>query len=408
LKLYQFDYVTDSQNDKKPENIHLIIECVDPTDSDVTLLYLVDSADETKVYGSNDKGATWTQIDVDPSNSSGDNKSRDHNIRSFYHDRDNSKIYAIDGENDGSDTSFDIWYLDYSSGWGSESVTEVGSQSTMPNSQKCYAYDIYKRDGNVEALVTEYSGGQNNWVHIYDVDSHPFTHKDDAFYEHNLMKSGYVTVVGTDAYFPNSEGTGTRFFKFNGTAISSEYSFNTDYVYPANFDRFHFIYDDNDILYIVMKKNADSDEYLYGYSISGDTLTEYAEYNVYLMLDRNNDTRGDTPNPHEKGFESSGTKVYEIVPRQGRLFLLQDISLWDDFTASSTIIAITDTFLFVNNSGTIEVWEYTDILSSYLTYCKIERNMQGFSQAELEGNISFAANQLVKIYTDDTETRYSG
>ena len=55
-------------------------------------LYLVDSDDGTKVYYSADEGETWTQIDVDPSNSSGDNKSRDQTIVTAWHDRTN-KIY---------------------------------------------------------------------------------------------------------------------------------------------------------------------------------------------------------------------------------------------------------------------------------------------------------------------------
>lgn len=121
IKLFQYKYQNDSVSNRKPIHTHLVIETAAP------LIYMVDSGDQTKVYGSNDKGVTWTQIDVDPSNSSGDNKSRDYLIRACWHDKANEIIYFIDGTNDDSTNAIDCWTLDYSGGFGSESVIEVGT-----------------------------------------------------------------------------------------------------------------------------------------------------------------------------------------------------------------------------------------------------------------------------------------
>ncbi|KKK72803.1 hypothetical protein LCGC14_2900230, partial [marine sediment metagenome] len=98
-------------------------------------------------------------------------------------------------------------------------------------------------------------------------------------------------------------------------------------------------YDGSDVLTFVLQDTGDSKYYLYTYEIGSDTLTKGAEYNIALMLDRNN--AGTVPNELEKGFGISNKIVYEIKARGGGVIQLQDISA----LADDNIIAITDNWV---------------------------------------------------------------
>jgi len=193
MKCYQFKYQNDSQNDRQPENTHLVFEGLD-SDDITKLLYLVDSADNTKIYGSDDKGATWVQIDVDPSNTSGDQKSRDHNIQCAWHDRTNKIIHFGDCDNPGDD--FDVWKLDYSSGFGSESITEIGTSSAY-ETDTVYLHDIIRYDSDTYVIVSYLDNVPQ--TDLFKVSSTPFSVHDtydDDFYD----KSFYIVKDDTKIY----------------------------------------------------------------------------------------------------------------------------------------------------------------------------------------------------------------
>lgn len=116
-----------------------------------------------------------TQLDVDPSNTSGDQKSRDHLIQSCWHDIDNQIIWFVDCDNDGVSTDFDVWKLDYSSSETAPTVTEIGSSTP---DDAVYAYDILKIGANVYVIDYEdHAGG--GYERIWDVDSAPITKIDE-------------------------------------------------------------------------------------------------------------------------------------------------------------------------------------------------------------------------------------
>lgn len=165
-------------------------------------------------------------------------------------------------------------------------------------------------------------------------------------------------------------------------------------------------YDSSDLIYFIANKTSDGFNYLCSYSISGDVFREgIALLDVALMLDRNNDNSGDTPNFQEKAFANAGTKIYRLTRLRNGYILIQDVSDSIDFTASSTIVAITDNFIFVNNSGTVEIWEQEDVLDDYITFATVDRMIQEFSKADLRGNIKFSSNQIIELYDDDSTVR---
>jgi len=109
------------ENNKYPQSLHLTIETSNG------YLYFVDSADNTKVYKTIDKGITVTQVDIDPNDVSGDNKSRLTKIQAMWYDRTNERIYMIDCDNNFlADQFLYCCYIDLSN----DSVIELGSKES--------------------------------------------------------------------------------------------------------------------------------------------------------------------------------------------------------------------------------------------------------------------------------------
>ena len=137
-------------------------------------LIFVDSADNTKIYHLNTTTNTLTQLDVDPSDSSGDNKSRDHKVQAFWHDRANKVIWGCDCDNDGTADDFDVWKLDYSVSELTPTVTEVDT-SVGADINSVYALDIYIWSGDtyVRNIETR-NAGANTYIITWDVDTAPF------------------------------------------------------------------------------------------------------------------------------------------------------------------------------------------------------------------------------------------
>lgn len=157
MPIYNYEKEKDLSQDLFPINTHLCIETS-------VGLYFVNSADRTKVYSINVSDGTQTQVDVDPSDSSGDNQSRDRDIIAAWHDRANEKIYFVDCDN--PDTQFDVWYLDYSGGLGSESATEIGDESFTVVT----VIDIFKISTDFFVMMQA-----DGYIQVYTVTSSPFS-----------------------------------------------------------------------------------------------------------------------------------------------------------------------------------------------------------------------------------------
>jgi len=388
IKYFQFKYQNDSAGNKKPYHNHLVIE------TSAGILYMIPSNQIDKFYGSNDKGVTWTELDVDPTLRISPNNIRIADVDSCWHDRTNKILYFLDCESTGN--LFDTWKFDYSGGWGSEVTTEMGIEAGDH-----YTFDILKVGG--DKLVITWDDPVTAVLDAINVNVIPHVSEDDIV----LTCRGRAAIIVYDGddpvVFALLELTGSNIIQFyklvtaGGYVWSSvPYSGDGD-TRPVNYsippkNQAAIAYDGSDIFYFVLQKDSDSKFYLWSYSRDAEIFAEISEFNVVLMADRNNDNSGDTPNLIEKAFELDGTKIYKLLRTRAGLGLFQDITNDPDFTAGSTIVAITDNFLFVDNNGTIEIWEQKEIIGD------VE-----FSKGELRGDIKFASNQIIELYDDDTE-----
>lgn len=306
---------------KLPISTHLIWEVSS------SLLFLVDSNDGTKVYKSVDKGANWTQVDVDPSDSSGDNKSRDHNIRSAWHDRTNGLIYFVDCDNDGTADDFDVWKMTTD---GNETVTEIGT-SVGQDVNTVYAHDIFMIGANVYVMNREFKDAHNDLV-VWDVDTAPFVQQDRLDAGDWTFQSSYLGVVDGNIFYNVLASTTGSFVM----GISYDHSITTIAFGDHNTQKINttisslsqngMAYDGDDILQF--SGDVSGTEKLITWSISEDAFTEFGEYNIALMLDRN--CSNTVPNEMEKAFsiakdENNLSYIYEIKPRKGGIIQLQTI-----------------------------------------------------------------------------------
>ena len=242
-------------------------------------LYLVDSDDGTKVYYSADEGETWTQIDVDPSNSSGDNKSRDQTIVTAWHEI----IWFADCENDGVESDFDVWKLDYSSSESAPTVTEV---STTATDGACYVHDIFVYDNNTYLIVQDV-----NNLECYDVDSDPAVAKDDLDLGDWIFQSSYRGVlVGDRFYNIGACTTGSYIMGYSYDVGDDSLSLGGSSTQHINTtipsaSQNGISYDGSNLL--MFCGDVSGTAKLISWSISGDAFTTICNYDVAIMIDRN-------------------------------------------------------------------------------------------------------------------------
>ncbi|MFW9872559.1 MAG: hypothetical protein ACFFG0_05600, partial [Candidatus Thorarchaeota archaeon] len=118
---------------------------------------------------------------------------------------------------------------------------------------------------------------------------------------------------------------------------------------------------------------VDNTYYFYTYEITDDILTQKGEFNVALMMNRNTDSTANPPFNLEKAFsldytvESDGSytfKVYQIANHRKALNYISRINL----PAGSSIVAVTDHYLILDNNGTIEVWAFEDRIAEIIEF----------------------------------------
>ena len=384
---------------KKPVNTHLLLEL------NSGILYLVDVNDPTKMYYSDDKGDNWTQLDIDPSDSSGDNKSRDRNIASAWHDRANEIIWFVDCDNDGVDDTFDVWTLDYSGSETAPSITEIDSKTSAGNDD-IMAHDIFII-GVKTFVLWDDNLAVGGLQYCYDVSASPFVETDSLGV--SGLKTTKMVVVGTIAYFlasPTAGATFVRTGQYDDSIETISYPFVVNHNYFVKTDQnYRFLsYDGNDFLKGIVEADADGKNYLIEFSIGGDAFTIGAEHNVILMLDRNN--VGTAPNELEKGFSIDATEtVYEIKARRGGIRILQNCSNISD----AVLIAITDNFL-MNNDG--DMFEFTDVTNeiSSIFYNDgiIGVKKKGVFTTHPDFHINWSKKDSIKIYDDNDVLEFHG
>jgi len=359
LSLYGY-YFTTYTLTHEPESNHLIIQTP-------LALYYVSADDNKQLWKYTIATGTDEQLDIDPSDTSGDNKSRDHNIHRLRYD--GTYIWGVDCNNDGTDDDFDVWKLAVAD----DTVTEVGT-STGANADSVIVFDLFLFDGNpvvfnYELREVAYPDG---YLCFWQVDSAPFTEV-DAF--------GPITMSAIDVsvnspgivynswyYFLwwNQTDNNVVFGKVdldgNFTPLAEES--NTDFT--DNPSQYGISYDDDDLFYCVLYDRTEAANYLYSWSVSGEPInwTQIGENNIAMQLDRN--CTGSTyPFNLEKGFSIDEMKVFQLNLIKSHLNNIAGLEQSRPQTTCS-IIAITDNYLIIDNDGTTEVWEYKDMIS-YIT-----------------------------------------
>ena len=322
----------------------------------------MDSVDNTKVYYSADKGDNWAQIDIDPSDSSGDNESRDHIIQAGYHDLTNKIIYCVDCDNDGTADDFDVWKLDYSASESTPVVTEIDT-SAGADVNSVYAYDIFLvANGDLIVIDRELLGAVANLI-SWKCNAAPFVLK-DAFpagvVAGTTSKYTSFSVNANFAVAGCGYHTGVEWrtcvIYYNGTVpiLSGSTSILTGgYQLGAAKNRRGAAYDKGrEIVYFIVNKIADGKYYLANWDHNEDELTCGEEADLAICLDRN--TSGTVPNEQEKAFAYDGEIIYELKPRRNLFVQLQNINDLSD----QSIIAMTDQFV-INDDG--DMFEFTNI-----------------------------------------------
>jgi hypothetical protein len=219
-----------------------------------------------------------------------------------------------------------------------------------------------------------------------------------------------VVVVGTKAYFTVDTYSGNRIYMWEFDSVANTLVLKDDtvqgYSYPSlQGNNTWTFYDEKDLIYFLARDDSDSKLYMFSYSISADLITLIDRFDGIMMLDRA--ISGVAPHIHEKGFNEDNTQIYMIGPIRNGVHTIQDISIESEFTTGSECIAITDNFLFVDNSGTIEIWKYTDI-SDYFKEVPIETKLGEISSAEIITERTITTGQTIQIYNDSNNLLFTG
>lgn len=362
MTIYNYKKELDVQNDKYPINTHLCVESVDGTG-----IYFVDSADQTIILKLNTSDGTISTI-IDES----------YNIFAMYHDVANEKIYYSYAYDGGATYRFTTKYIDESD----DSVNAYADQPCLSSYDTRPVDIVAKSDASLYLFAYEGQGG-GPWNAVIEMADIGGSSTAVAAPETGLgsnpvdtIQMSYMTVISDYAYMLYQTTTNHVYlYKTQLTAIGSSatllYDFGANTNLSTSYQLRGISYDGSDVLYFVIKDTTDSKNYLYTYSIAGDSATKKGEYNVALMLDRN--TFGSQVGFNlEKGFHLTSRYVYQIASSKGNLYQIADLTnvLYTDNSAvDGTIVAITDTYLFLKRSSNdIELWKYQDFSSHYFVF----------------------------------------
>lgn len=359
---------------KKPTDLHLFFEI------NSGFLYLVDSADRTKFYKSLDKGDNWTQVDVDPNDSSGDNKSRDFGTFFAWHDRANTIIYLLDFDNVG-DTLYP-WKIDYSD----DTVTDLGSiakTDIIPS-------DIFIIGSDIFVFVYHKNAGQDQFEIFKWVD--PNWVSQDTHNLANLYFGNSGVVVGNLFYFRVEDAANDETYIYSYTHATTTIAQLLDvgnYDNPDEEALGAMTYDNKNILGFVVKDGADHK--LVSYNISGNSAIIGGIYNIALMLDRNT-----ASGVMEKAFHLTEYKVYQIQENKLQLYLISIVA------SDAVLIAITDNFL-MNDDG--DMSELVDSINK-LTSLKFSHEIMSgsFGHVTIDKDSLTLEENMLLIFTHNYTT----
>ena len=345
MKYYNYEDLS-IESSKKPHNIHLWWEVSS------SLWFMVDSTNQLVLLKSINKGSSWSIVTT-----------RSHKIQSGWND--GTYIWLVDCDNDGTADDFDVWKITVD---GNDTITSIGTSSGA-DINTVYAYDIFKIGTDVFVINHEKSGGVDFLFIVWDVDTAPFTKKDDliAPASGSITDVGYGVVNGSMYYvgFSVSIGLDLYIIIYNNSTTTLSFSSKLDDQTLSEDNRsLHGIaFDGTDTLYLTNEQLK-----LITYSINGDSWTVKGDY-VLFMLDRNT-----ASGVMEKAFHITEPRVYQLHP-----YVSHQLYYIAHLGAGNVIIGITDNFLMLNGG---EMYEYTDH-SNYMTRIEFAHEIMNYSEGTL-------------------------
>ena len=376
FELYRFKALGITSS-KIPANTHLLMEHTDGT------LVIVPTGDEQNIYQSTDKTSTWSAAaagtDItDP-------------IKAGAPDSANDDIWFLSDGSITGDIKFFVYHIDLHS-LASGFILNVGY----------LGFDVFLYSGNYYPMYTHENGANLDLT---------FRKGTGASWSSDMGARGALTwdtsqvvVIGAYVWFlwkwsdENVELWKWQIDTANFTEME-DCGANTE-LPPIN--QRAIAYDGSNVLTFVLQDTGDSKYYLYTYVIDTDTLTKGAEYDIALMLDRNNS--GTIPNESEKAFGISNEIVYEIATTKGGVLQLQDCSA----IADANITAITDNFFMLVNG---KMFEYTNMAPD-INHLKVTEELGILSYADMDIKETtlghFSAGDIIKIYDSDTVLSWRG
>ena len=379
---------------KKPFNTHLWWE------HSTYGFLMVDSADQTVLLFSTKArllvdGSDWDIVDLSDNANS-------YKIQSGW--LDGNDLWLVMCDNDGTADDFEVCFIEFDD---SNDCNPIGVL-VGANADTVYAGDIFKIGSDIFVFNYEVRGA-NKYLVIWDVDTAPFTEKakvevsyfgSTGFYKNVVTGTIYYGII----YIPALGDIYAIVYDNSIPSILFKVNQLEDYEIPTNKSQAGASYDDSNLIYFVAKQTADGKNYLVSYSITGDSFTVLSEYDIALMLDRNNSAT--VPNEFEKGFSIGASEiVYEIKARRGGVRVLQDMSVITD----AVIIAITDNFL-MNNDG--DMFEFTEVSNevSTIRYSDgiIGVQKRGVFTVHPDFHINWSKGDSIKIYDDNDLLEFHG
>ena len=358
MPIHRYVKQNDVQNDKYP-----YIYFAGSTVETSSAIYFVDNDNPNIILKTDDEGVTVSTIYT---------SSYDY-IYGIWYDRTNGRIYFIE-QDITTMTTILVKYIDISD----DSLTTVLNQ-TAAGSDLIIGYDVFIQNNTV-------------YIHIIYIDVTTIVPADYIIYaeirdtsftllaQYQLFDDipldgfvSYVTVIDSvDAYViwgydDPANNKNCKILKWDRVAgtLTSVYTVFSSDEYDYYLQPFMSLtYDGNDILSFVLKRNSDSKNILFKYSISGNSISTVEDYDVLLMPDRMTDTSNDPPFDLEKGYDPVNRYIYQISQTRGNLWKIDDLT---DRVADGTIVAVTDNYLFLKRSSNdIELWQFVDFENKFI------------------------------------------
>lgn len=355
-------------------------------------IYMVDSTNQKILLKSTIArlqidGSDWDTIDLATPFST------DQKIQAGY--LDGNDLWLLMCNIGGFSRNFEVGYVELDN---SDNVVVNGIGSVSPYDM--YAYDLFKIGTTMYAQVAEYrqSPAFDTFLKIYDVTSTP-TLLDTLLPEQNNLGPHcmYGSVVGTDYYWVNDRSSfwQCKMYKFDSitdtiTALAGESQTNTGW---TSREKEAMMYDGGDKLYFLLKDSANTDYYLYYYTIAGNDIIKLGKSDMIIMLDRN------AGSLREKAF--LGKKVWQLYVDSPNLHLIADLSNLD-----GNIKYITN-YLLMDTTNDIYQWVLQDSAET-ITGCQIEYKGSEVTIGEIVTDNSYVINQVLSFYDDDGTLFFKG